>query len=304
MLESDAMLIEALPFGAACCDAQGRVLRGNRRLRELLVLPDDEELSAALAAVLGTDWFARLPFEFRSTEARQLALSLGGSDAIRLLIVEDRSETALADAARDHVVKRLSHDLRSPIAAIIGLAHSVVEGLFPPDRESFDRIVQQAELALGRSDALLAVLRAAALAPERMVPIDLVRVIHEAHDVCYAAAKRRGVALRVEEPSGPDGAECLVRGELELLRRAVQQIAELALPHCAGNALVLRLCDADTHWRIEARPTHATQADPPTEADLLLLRILAHKHGGYLAIDPANRQPQLLCPKLPAEDAS
>jgi signal transduction histidine kinase len=297
MPERNISLIEALPFGIACCDAEGVVLRGNRRLGELLELPEDIELGEALAAVLGADWFARLPFDFETEGGQRLSLRLGRSDDTQLLIVDDCSEAKLLEATRDHVARRLSHDLRSPVAAIIGLARSVVDGVLPPDREGFERILQQAELALGRSDAMLGVLRAAALKAERLEPVDLVRVVHEAGDVCWSMAKRRGAALTVEDPVDGES-ECLVFGELDALRRAAQRFVELALQRGAGNALVLRLADDDTCWRIDVRPETAPEPLAPSDAETLLMRIVAWKHGGELRIDPDSQQPYLLLPKL------
>jgi len=135
---------------------------------------------------------------------------------------------------------------------------------------------------------------------ERFEPVDLVRVVHEAGDVCWSIAKRRGVTLSVEDPVAGQS-ECLVLGELEALRRAAQRFVELALQRGTGNALVLRLADADTHWRIDVRPETAPEPLAPTDVETLLMRVVARKHGGQLRVDPDSLQPYLLLPKLVEE---
>ncbi len=296
MAELGTISIEDLPVGAAICNKKGIVKYCNARLRDVLD-PQIDGLDVALDALLGPDWLVRLPIKLETGTGRHLTFSAAQMPDGWLLTVEDRSDAELIEAARDLVAKRLSHDLRSPLAAIIGLARSVAEGVLPPDREGYERIAQQAETALARADTMLGILRATALKRERFEAVDLIRVVHEAGDLCWGIARRRGVALSVEDPSGGEG-ECLVWGELELLRRGAQQCIDLALQHADSGAIVLRLSDAGSEWQIDAQRVNAAPTALPTDAELLFLRIVSNKHGGRLTIDLDGRYPLLRLPKL------
>ncbi|MCL2657045.1 MAG: hypothetical protein FWD62_06385 [Betaproteobacteria bacterium] len=300
MFDRIAALIDILPLGIGFLDAQGSVQSGNRHLREWLALPQDATLDEALRGVLGAGWIERLPCDYETAAGLNLHLSLGESEAWRLLVVEDRSDNVLAGAANEAVLRKLGHDLRSPNATTISMARGVVDGIFEPDREGAERILALAEKALARSERILSVLRAAALSTTRFELVDLVQVAYETCDACWEAAEQRNAELRVAESADSLGI-CYVCGDISLLRQAFQQLTELALAHSKSNAFVLRLSDVGTHWQFQVLTGVADEIELST-AEMFLAQIAAKKHGGNLDCTIAPPWPLLSFPKLTLKD--
>lgn len=121
----------------------------------------------------------------------------------RILALREVTDLRRREEERRQMLEFLSHDMRAPQAAIIGLvnqAEGETGGAKPDAPRTLDRIRHQAERTLKLADDFvqLARLEETHLAP---VETDLVSLAEEACDRFYAMAKARHVAIRQESPS-------------------------------------------------------------------------------------------------------
>ena len=260
---------------------------------------------ALLPAAGGPD-LARLPLLTGLREAAGLALErrrLADAQAENEVLRQtDRLRTALFDS--------LSHDLRTPLAGILGSATTLLdfgERMEPAvARDLLDGVREQAERLNGYIGELLDLsrLRAGALAP-RLEVSDL-------HDVLEAAARRiaprlAGRELLRERPQGVAGA----RVDPVLLEQALVNVLENACLYAPAD-LPIRLClVADgAGWRVLVedrgpgvpfasrervfepfvRLDEGARAEPGSGLGLAVARGFVEAMGGSLAVERTEAQ--------------
>ena len=118
----------------------------------------------------------------------------------RLLRAEAAREAAVrANEAKDQFLALVSHELRSPLAAIRGWLHLLDSGFVPQSemRGALQRIYRNTRLQERLVSDLLDISRITAGKLEVIrSPVDLVRIAQAAIDGCSSLAEQRGVALR------------------------------------------------------------------------------------------------------------
>ncbi len=139
-------------------------------------------------------------------------------------IVSLRDITAIREneRQRQETLEFLSHDMRSPQAAIVGLAGSMGKSL--PTEERFARIAKQARRTLKLADDFVQIAR---LEHNGVDPqdSDLCAQLHEAIDRAYTAAKRKGITLDLDIPEDPEF--CLI--EPSSMARAIDNLIDNAI---------------------------------------------------------------------------
>ena len=177
----------------------------NRRAEELF----GEELSNVnrtldqLVAQSGAE-FSAAEDELQFPDGRSFLIASsrkemrGGGEIVSL-----RDITGLRNSERQRreMLEFLSHDMRSPQAAIVGLVGSAGDTL--PQDERLDRIEKQARRTLKLADDFVQIAR---LEHEgiRLQDCDLCELMHEAVDRAYASAKRKNITFKVAIPSEPE----------------------------------------------------------------------------------------------------
>lgn len=220
-------------------------LRGGGGGRVQLIHRSDQEVDAdvreALGAILGSAISGARQFE--ASKNRQLRLERGYVDRHRKLSrVSNRLERL--SEARDSFLALLSHDLRSPLAVVLGQVQLLEEGLIAPPqiprvaatvRRQSERMVQMVEDLLDRyrhDDAVRSV-------PESG---DAVRIVAEMTENLLPLATARRQSLSV---SGPTVAP--IEAEIGAIREVLANLLENAVRYSPeGSAITVEVGTTDT----------------------------------------------------------
>jgi two-component system phosphate regulon sensor histidine kinase PhoR len=198
--------------------------------------------------------------EILSPERRTLLLAsaaLAGGERGAVVVARDTTElNRVADKRRDFVAN-VSHELKTPLAAIRGYAETLRDGALdePPTARRFtERILSQCRRLQALLDDLLTLSRLESVAqpPDKRELVDLLAVILRAAEILSTAARERRVQVEVEAeegvppiPGDPDGIERLV---LNLLENAIKY-------NRPDGAVKLRLSRSDGHALLEVTDT-------------------------------------------------
>jgi two-component system phosphate regulon sensor histidine kinase PhoR len=188
--------------------------------------------------------------ELLAPERRTLLLAsaaLAGGERGAVVVARDTTElTRVADMRRDFVAN-VSHELKTPLAAIRGYAETLRDGALdePPTARRFtDRILMQCRRLQALLDDLLTLsrLESVASASVEREPVDLKAMLVRAAELLSAAARERQVKIEVEAPDGIPP----VPGDPDGLERLVLNLADNAVKYNRPDGCVkLRLFQAD-----------------------------------------------------------
>jgi two-component system, OmpR family, phosphate regulon sensor histidine kinase PhoR len=249
-------ILSSMSEGVLVVDGDGRALLVNPAFRRLFDLAGEVAGRPVLEIIRHPD-LARViedtlrlgeaqggQIELRSPDRRTLLLAsaaLAGGERGAVLVTRDTTElTRVADMRRDFVAN-VSHELKTPLAAIRGYAETLQDGALeePATARRFtDRILSQCRRLQALLDDLLTLSRldGVALPPERE-PVDLREVVHRAVEVLSTAAREKQVRVDVEESAIPP-----VPGDPDSLERLVLNLLDNALKYNRpGGSVILRL---------------------------------------------------------------
>ncbi|WP_284126433.1 CHASE2 and HATPase_c domain-containing protein [Parerythrobacter aestuarii] len=245
-------VIEAAPDAIIVLDSEGHTQMMNARAQSLFAAwregdaPSLQELLLEVQARLRQD-----RGEIETADGKTFLLAraqLGSADAPsrsgEILALREVTEIRRREEERKQMLEFLSHDMRTPQAAIIGLA-SRANGE-PDTGKLFKRIRNQAERTLKLADDFvqLARLEEAEISRE---DTDLVALSEEACDRFFAQARARKITIAQDLPEEPVYA--LVDASL---------IARL-LDNLIGNALKYSPAETSVHVSV-AKPADGTVA--------------------------------------------
>ena len=213
-------------------------------------------------------------------------------------------ERALARTRRD-LVANVSHELKTPVAAIRGFLELMEDDSMPPEaRREFVGLMSAEAARLQRlvdEQLQLARLDAGAL-PMRVEAIDLAAVVRAAARPRAVLAEREGVSLEVQAPSpvpmdgDPERLEQLLLILLDNAARHTPAGGAIAVEaHVEGGDAVMSVADTGEGIPPEAidsvfdrfyRADAARQRDDRQGAGLglAIARGLAHAHGGDISV--------------------
>ncbi|HYO14529.1 MAG TPA: histidine kinase dimerization/phospho-acceptor domain-containing protein, partial [Thermoanaerobaculia bacterium] len=195
-------ILSSMSEGVLVVDGDGRALLVNPAFRRLFDLAGEVAGRLALEIIrhpqlarvvedtlrLGESQGGQI--ELRSPERRTLLLAsaaLAGGERGAVLVARDTTElTRVADMRRDFVAN-VSHELKTPLAAIRGYAETLQDGaLDEPDtaRRFTDRILSQCRRLQALLDDLLTLSRLEGVAlPTEREPVDLHAVVQRSVEV-------------------------------------------------------------------------------------------------------------------------
>ena len=291
-----------------------RILLANRPAQALFGCDPVGQSLAALLGALGGEAVRpdALPEEIAGDDGRIFSLRRSplrsGEDIQRgwILLMADISAIREAERERAEAIEFLSHDMRSPQAAIVSLLESG-EGASVP-RALAGRVIAHARRTLALADDFvqLARLRATRYAPEET---DFSDIAIEAADALWSAASKRGIRI----VTGGTDQPCLLPGEhfallralINLLDNAVRFSPDQGLIQCridkAGDHVLCRIEDEGPGVSPERAaalfdrfgPTTAARSGLSAGLGLAYVRSVVERHGGDIRYE--TRAPHGAC---------
>ena len=257
-------LIDSLNEGAIAIDARQRVVRINAVGRQLLNvhdeppfaldrLPRDRALREAVTAAIGG----------RPTEEAELALAgrtlaltarpLPGGGAVLALF--DLTQVRRLEAVRRDFVANVSHELKTPLTVVGGMAETLVDDEMPAEqrRHFAEAIVVNARRMQRIVDDLLDLSRieSGGWQPNPTL-VDLRAVAPEAVEAARAAAERKGVSLVLELPDEA----CCVWADPTAVRQILGNLVDNAVRYTSmGTVTVFTEVDAEGGTWLGVRDT-------------------------------------------------
>jgi two-component system, OmpR family, phosphate regulon sensor histidine kinase PhoR len=147
-----------------------------------------------------------------------------------VVVARDTTElTRVADMRRDFVAN-VSHELKTPLAAIRGYAETLRDGALdegPTARRFTERILWQCRRLQALLDDLLTLSRLEGVTPPpQREPVDLAALVRRTVELLAASAREKRVAVEVvEEPLPP------VPGDADALERLLTNLLDNALKY-------------------------------------------------------------------------
>ncbi|MDJ0643381.1 MAG: CHASE2 domain-containing protein [Erythrobacter sp.] len=233
-------------------------------------------------------------------------------------IVSLRDITSLRSSERQRreMLEFLSHDMRSPQAAIVGLVGAAGQSL--PETERLSRIEKQARRTLKLTDDFVQIAR---LEYEGVKPqeTDLGALLHEAMDRAYPIAKRKRIAFEAAIPEEPEFCEIdpssISRAIDNLIGNAIKFSPEgmkvgVTLERTVEGGLTIEVYDngpglpeerqKDTFARFGARNT---EAGPSAGLGLAYVKRAIDEHGGDISVCSSAEKGTRFVITLPCTDA-
>jgi two-component system phosphate regulon sensor histidine kinase PhoR len=244
-----------------------------------------------------------------SPERRTLLLAsavLSGGERGAVVAARDTTElTRVADMRRDFVAN-VSHELKTPLAAIRGYAETLRDGALdePPTAKRFtDRILSQCRRLQELLDDLLILSRLegvdAALDRE---PVSLDAIARHAVDLLAPAAREKGVTIELLDEEIPP-----VQGDAGNLERLLLNLLDNAIKYnrpdgritvrlaCCGGEVALEVSDTGIGIPPEAIPRiferfyrvdkGRAREEGGTGLGLAIVKHIAQAHGGQVDVE-------------------
>lgn len=240
-------ILASMSEGVLVVGSDGRAVSANESFYRLLEVREPAEgklpleitrrveLAALIEDTLAQGEPGRREIALRSPRSRVLALTsaaLSGPESGAVVVVRDTTEATRLNQVRRDFVANVSHELKTPLAAIRAYAETLRDGAIddaPTARRFTDRILDQCRRlqALLHDLLTLSKLESVEVEPLRRDPVDLVRVARRAAELVAPRARERRVGIDVSAEGGdipevPGDAESLERMMVNLLENAVK----------------------------------------------------------------------------------
>lgn len=317
--------LEALPLGVVVTAPDGRVLFRNESADELLGTRASDALAwRALSDLLAEAAAGRAgsrPLDLYGPPRRTLSLTavpleLGAA----AVTVEDVSDRKRLDAVRRDFVANVSHELKTPVAALGLLAETLAdEDDAAVVQRLAGRMQDEAFRVAGIIDDLLDLSRLEAAETTRLEPVRVHEVLTQAVEQVLPSASLRHVRLAVSHPPK----SWTVRGDRRQLVSAMSNLMENAVkysdegstvevsPVTDGRDIELIVRDHgigipsrdldrifERFYRVDRGRGRDTGG---TGLGLSIVRHVASNHGGEVAVESIEGEGSTFTLRLPAE---
>lgn len=229
------------------------------------------------------------------------------------------------DTAKDQFVSTISHELRTPVTAIVGFSEMLSEGdlgpLSPVQRSALASITRNGDRLVSLVDNLLALNGLAAEGPTwDRDPVDLRDALHAAEKEVDALVGRRSLSVIVETPDRP----VHVVGDIPTLTLALTNLLTNAVKFTPDDGQVRCLLDTEgpearvlvhdtglgipedeqhrlfeRFWRSTTAQDHEIQG---TGLGLSTARTIIHAHGGRIEVESSERSGTTVTVGMPLSD--
>ena len=313
-------VVDASPDPMMVFDGQGRLALFNATAQEIFLKDTfDSELTLnELVAQLGGNIDIQASEVILPRERTFLLASAPLDAALGSEIVALRDITAIkqGEQQRRETLEFLSHDMRSPQVAIIGLAGKAGKALDHSDR--LDRITEQARRTLTLAENFVQIAR---LENEgiRAEDTEMGALVYEAADRAYAIAKRKSIRIDCEVPEDPIfcevDASAISRVVDNLLSNALKfspnsSRISVCLAEAANDRLSLTLEDEGPGMPTERQSepfarfgAHDSKAGPSAGLGLAYVKRAVDEHGGVIAVRSAANKGTRIEIELPISQA-
>jgi two-component system phosphate regulon sensor histidine kinase PhoR len=273
-------ILSSMSEGVLVVDREGRALLANPAFRRLFGLrgevegrlpielarhPEIEEVLDAALTAAGTVNGAPAPpvkareIEVLSPRRRTVALAavaLASEGGGAVVVARDTSELQRLTAMRRDFVANVSHELKTPLAAIRGYAETLADGaMAEPDtaRRFTARILEQCRRLQALLDDLLTLSRLESVeVPQEREPVELGPLIEREIELLAPAAQERRVAVGFEPAAGVPP----LLGDPAGLGRLVGNLLDNAIKYNRpGGRVTVRLAAEPDGVRLEVADT-------------------------------------------------
>ena len=236
-----------------------------------------------------------------------------------------RAAAEAATSAKDQFLATLSHELRSPLNAVLSWAHMLRRELLDEQhaRRALESIERSARSQLRLIEDLLDISRiVAGKLSLQMTSVDLGAVVASAVELLRGAAETKGIVLDLRPAPGA----VPVRGDPTRLHQVVENLVSNAVKFTPdGGTVVVEVKQTDAQAEIIVRDTgigistqmvsrvfdRFHQADSSTTRQygglglgLAIARELVHEHGGSIEVEsPGENRGSTFRVKLPLDRA-
>jgi len=260
----------------------------------IVTIPDERPLQRAVSVEIAGPALSAEPLAFIDAVARQAGVAIG-----RIQLAETAREAALrakAEELRATLLSSVSHDLRTPLAAITGMA-TALRDRRPADREALDTIVEEAQ-RLGRIlTNLLSITKVESGAAPRREWVPLEELVGSAR--VRLAAELADHPIEVDVPPSalanvdPILAEQLLLNLLENAAKHTPAGTPIAIRvERAADRAILEVADrgqgvpAGAADRVFEKFYRGTTAAPGVGLGLAVCRAIATAHHGTIEAKP------------------
>ena len=315
-------VIEAAPDAIVVVDRDGSVDTLNRKALQLFPswTAQKNVTFEALVASAGAD-LQEQGSEMASAEGGTFLVARaaihshkGETRAGEIIALRDVSDLRRLDNERKQMLEFLSHDMRTPQVAIVGLTSR--PGDLPERSDVFARIRAQAERTLKLADDFVQLARLEHPSLTRS-DSDIGSLVEEACDRAFATARAKGISIAQSLPDEP----CFAKVDASLIARLLDNLISNAIkfsPHAGRVAVSLETCGTDrfTLQVSDAGPglskerladpfarfgAHQTNAGPSSGLGLALVKKVVDAHCGEIALQSAKDEGTRVTITLPMD---
>ena len=249
MPESDLLqrAVESAPIGVLVVDSERSVPVSNLRVTEMGLVRDgvlDDRLWAAVLRTLTTGEDAEVDLSApRGMAGRRAGLAvhgrirlLGQSPRLAVVYLNDQSEQVRMEASRRDFVANVSHELKTPVAAMAVLSEALLESTDDPEtvRRFGGKIYDESQRLANMVGELIELsrLQGAERLPD-LVAVDVDTVLQEAISRYLVVAEKARIAINID-----DVTELRVRGDEALLVTAIDNLISNAIAYSPEGSTV------------------------------------------------------------------
>jgi two-component system phosphate regulon sensor histidine kinase PhoR len=330
-------ILSSMSEGVLVVGSDGRALLANPAFRRLFDL-GDEISGRPVIELIRRPELARIirdtivrgepqgdQLEIRIPERRTLLLASAALAGERgaVIVARDTTElTRVADMRRDFVAN-VSHELKTPLAAIRGYAETLRDGALEEEataRRFTDRLLYQCGRLQALLDDLLTLSRLEGVSPaDDRGPVDLAVLARRAVELLAAAASEKGIQIELHEETMP-----AVPGDADGLERLLVNLLDNAIKYNRpGGRVELRLARDGSQGTIEVSDTGIgipqealariferfyrvdkgrAREEGGTGLGLAIVKHVAQSHGGSVEVESRMGRGSVFRVRLPLAD--